>query len=92
MAQPIADGNEYINNGKVYKVPEKEADFATAMTSCEQDGGRLAKIIPEPGTSTLAPSMALFLRSRAGETCVWFGATDMKREDIWLWLDGTNFA
>lgn len=92
MNQTFAADKEYINNGKIYKVPDEQTDFAIAVTSCEQDGGRLAKIMPEPGTTILSTSMATFLSSRAGETCVWIGASDMKREGLWVWLDGRNFA
>lgn len=74
---------EAVNfNGKKYLVYEEQSSWKNARTKCEKLAGQLAMIKD-------APTQA-FIKDLAKNRKLWLGATDEKKEGLWVWVDGAE--
>lgn len=79
---PMIPAESKSYNGKKYFVYEDPCDWTTARNRCRKLGGQLVVIPDEPTQA--------FIKELAGGRLLWLGATDEKKEGVWMWVDGTK--
>ncbi|WP_193210609.1 lectin-like protein [Luteolibacter marinus] len=71
-------------SGNWYRVYLENCRWRAARDKCTRLGGQLV-VIPGPKTQE-------FVRSLANNRELWIGATDVKGEGKWLWVDGSEMV